>query len=61
MRGGQHRGENGRILADATFEDPFKKRVARSATPSKGKPWDIVDAFKDGPRGSSPPNANKSK
>lgn len=61
VRGGQHRGENGRILADASFEDPFKKRVARSATPSKGKPWDIVDAFKDGPRGSSPPNANKVK
>jgi len=57
VRGGAHRGENGRILQDTAFEDPFKKRAARSATPPKSKPWDINDPFKDGPRGSSPPQS----
>jgi rare lipoprotein A (peptidoglycan hydrolase) len=34
-------------LPSQQFEDPFKVRAARSATPPKSKPWDIVDNFKD--------------
>lgn len=41
------RGENGQFLnASASFEDPFKVRAARSATPPKKKPWEIEDNFK---------------
>ena len=45
--GHRARGENGNFLPSQQFEDPFKVRAARSATPPKSKPWDIVDNFKD--------------
>lgn len=35
------RGENGQFLTTGSFEDPFKVRAVRSATPPKPKPWDV--------------------
>lgn len=41
------RGENGQFLHQAAdFQDPFKVRTKRSATPPKSKPWEIDNGFK---------------
>ena len=40
------RGENGQFLQQTDFDDPFKVRAVRSATPPKPKPWEIEDGFK---------------
>jgi len=42
------RGENGQFLASSStaYNDPFKVRAVRSATPPKPKPWEINDNFK---------------